>query len=122
ADFCFEVVQVIHDIVPVLWSDITSKILNAVSPLLTSTDLDKCVFICDPLDVVARVDLFVHFVVLSKLVQDLNATCNIELGSLDYDNVVNAYEKISVNIFYTIREDHALVILSHCVYDMSSEE
>ncbi|BFG40983.1 hypothetical protein CerSpe_272570 [Prunus speciosa] len=57
-----------------------------------------------------------------KLVQDFNATSNTELGSLDYDNVVNAYEKISVDIFYTIREDHALVILSHCVYDMSSEE
>ncbi|PQP94090.1 hypothetical protein Pyn_25909 [Prunus yedoensis var. nudiflora] len=59
----------------------------------------------------------------AKLVQDLNATSNTELGSLDYDNVVNAYEKISVDIFYTIRVDHALVILSHCVYDyMSSEE
>ncbi|ONI16066.1 hypothetical protein PRUPE_3G077100 [Prunus persica] len=120
SDFCFEVVQVIRDIVPVLGSEITNKILTAVSPLLTSTDLDKRVFICDLLDAVARVDPSIHFV--AKLVQDLNATSNTELGSLDYDNVVNAYEKISVDIFYTIREDHALVILSHCVYDMSSEE
>lgn len=58
----------------------------------------------------------------AKLLQDLNATSVTELGSLDYDKVVNAYEKISVDIFYTVREDHALVILSHCVYDMSSEE
>ncbi|CAL9007485.1 unnamed protein product, partial [Prunus brigantina] len=120
ADFCFEVVQVIRDIVPVLGSESTNKILNAVSLLLTSTDLDKRVFICDLLDVVARVDPSVHFV--AKLVQDLNATSNTKLGSLDYDNVVSAYEKINVYIFYTIREDHALVILSHCVYDMLSEE
>ncbi|KAI5337169.1 hypothetical protein L3X38_016438 [Prunus dulcis] len=72
SDFCFEVVQVIRDIVPVLGSEITNKILNAVSPLLTSTDLDKRVFICDLLDAVARVDPSVHFV--AKLVQDLNAT------------------------------------------------
>lgn len=58
----------------------------------------------------------------AKLVRDLNATSAAELGSLDYDTIINAYEKICVNFFYAIHEDHALVILSHCVYDMSSEE
>ncbi|KAM1823011.1 hypothetical protein ACFX1X_025378 [Malus domestica] len=120
SDFCFEAVQVIRDMVPILGNEITNKILNAVSPLLTSTDLDKRVFICDLLEAVARADPSVQFV--AKLLQDLNATSVTELGSLDYDKVVNAYEKISVDIFYTVREDHALVILSHCVYDMSSEE
>lgn len=58
----------------------------------------------------------------AKLVQDLNATSITEIDSLDYDRILNAYEKIRVDMFHTIREDHALVILSHCVYDMSSEE
>lgn len=58
----------------------------------------------------------------AKLVQDLNATSITEIGSLDYDKVISTYEQISVDIFYKIREDHVLVILSHCVYDMSSEE
>lgn len=66
ADFCFEAVQVIRDIVPVLGSEITNKVLNAVSPLLTSTDLDKRVFICDLLEALARADPSVQFVVLHE--------------------------------------------------------
>lgn len=63
ADFCFEAVQVIRDMVPILGNEFTYKILNAVSPLLTSTDLDKRVFICDLLEAVARADPSVQFVV-----------------------------------------------------------
>lgn len=44
------------------------------------------------------------------------------MGGLDYDSVVAAYEKISIDLFYTTGVDDALVILSHFVYDMSSEE
>lgn len=58
--------QVIRDIVPVLGSDVTNNILNAVSPLLTSTDLDKRIFICDLLEALARADPSVHFVVLCE--------------------------------------------------------
>lgn len=58
----------------------------------------------------------------AKLVQDLNATSLTDIDSLDYDRVLDAYDKITVDMFNTIREDHALVILSHCVYDMSSNE
>lgn len=44
------------------------------------------------------------------------------MGGLDYDTIINAYQKIGVDLFYTMEEDHTLVILSHCVYDMSSED
>ena len=56
----------------------------------------------------------------AKHVHDLNATSATEVGSLDYDVIINAYDKINVDFFYTVDEDQALVILSHCVYDMSS--
>ncbi|XP_062008273.1 U3 small nucleolar RNA-associated protein 20 [Rosa rugosa] len=120
SEFRFEAVQVICDIIPVLGSDVTNNILNAVSPLLISTDLDKRLVICNLLDTLARADPSVQFV--AKLVQDLNATSITEIDSLDYDRVLNAYGKITVDMFNTIQEDHALVILSHCVYDMSSDE
>ncbi|XP_004305310.1 PREDICTED: small subunit processome component 20 homolog [Fragaria vesca subsp. vesca] len=120
SEFRFEAVQVICDIVPVLGSDVTNNILSAVSPLLTSTDLDKRFYICDLLDALARADPSIQFV--AKLVQDLNATSLTDIDSLDYDRVLDAYDKITVDMFNTIREDHALVILSHCVYDMSSNE
>lgn len=58
----------------------------------------------------------------AKLLQELNATSAVEMTGLDYDTIISAYEKIDVDLFYTIQEDHALVLLSHCVYDMSSEE
>ena len=58
----------------------------------------------------------------AKLISELNATSVMEMGGLDYDTIVHAYEKMSMEFFYTIPENQALVILSHCVYDMSSNE
>lgn len=46
----------------------------------------------------------------------------MEMGGLDYDKILCAYEKVDVKFFYTIQEEHALPILSHAVHDMSSEE
>jgi U3 small nucleolar RNA-associated protein 20 len=56
----------------------------------------------------------------AKLLHELNATSATEMGGLDYDTVFKAYEKVGVGLFYAIPVDQALVILSHCVYDMSS--
>lgn len=58
----------------------------------------------------------------AKLLRELNATSAMEIGELDYDAIVNAYENITIHFFRNVREDHALVILSHIVHDMSSEE
>lgn len=58
----------------------------------------------------------------AKLVRELNSTSAVEMGGLDYDIIISAYEKINKDFFYTVKEKHALVILSHAVHDMSSEE
>lgn len=46
----------------------------------------------------------------------------MEIGGLDFDTIVNTYEKISVDFFCATSEEHALVVLSQCMHDMSSEE
>ncbi|XP_015574070.2 small subunit processome component 20 homolog [Ricinus communis] len=115
-----ECLQVIRDIIPVLGNESTAKILNAISPLLISVELDTRLNICGLLDALAKIDPSVLFV--AKLIRELNATSTVEMGGLDYDTIVNAYAKIDVELFYCLQEDHALVVLSHCVYDMSSEE
>jgi U3 small nucleolar RNA-associated protein 20 len=46
----------------------------------------------------------------------------MEIGGLDYDIVIGAYEKINKDLFYTLQKEHVLVLLSHAVHDMSSEE
>ncbi len=56
--------QVLRDILPVLGSDSTKIILNAVSPLLTSVELDIRLSICDLLDSLAEVDPSILFVVI----------------------------------------------------------
>ncbi|KAE8036875.1 hypothetical protein FH972_009508 [Carpinus fangiana] len=119
-DLYSEAVQVIRDIVPMLGSNSTKKILTAVTPQLASAALDMRLSICDLLDSLAEADPSVQF--LAKLVRKLNATSATEMGSLDYDAIVDGYNEICIDFFYTVHEDHALVILSHCVYDMSSEE
>ncbi|KAL5994512.1 hypothetical protein ACLOJK_024565 [Asimina triloba] len=58
----------------------------------------------------------------AKLIRELNARSISEIGEPDYDTRVNAYEKITPDLFSSLKEGHVLVILSHCVYDMSSED
>ncbi|KAM6544664.1 hypothetical protein CsatB_025400 [Cannabis sativa] len=123
SDVCRESVQVIQGIIPILGSEITTTILNGISPLFVSGDRDLRSSLCDLLETLAQVDPSVT--VVAKLVCDLNATSTVEIGALDYDIIINSYEKISANsanFFYTVPEDQALLILSHCVYDMSSTE
>ncbi|KAK6941816.1 U3 small nucleolar RNA-associated protein 20, N-terminal [Dillenia turbinata] len=119
-DVCIGALQVIQDLVLVVGSEATSKILNAVSPLLVNAGTDMRLSICDLLAAVAKVDHAVLYV--AELLCKLNATTVIDLGGLDYDTVIGAYEKIDTQFFFTVQVDHALVILSHCVYDMASEE
>ncbi|KAK0607559.1 hypothetical protein LWI29_016732 [Acer saccharum] len=112
--------SVLRDIIPVAGTESTKKILSVVSPLLVSVELDMRLCICDLLEALAEADSSVQFP--AKLVRELNATSASEMGSLDYDTIINAYKKIGVDLFYTREEDHTLLILSHCVHDMSSEE
>ncbi|KAL5708838.1 hypothetical protein ACHQM5_019594 [Ranunculus cassubicifolius] len=120
-DEYFEVIQVIRGIVPKLGTtEISAKILNAVSPLLITAGRDVRLSICDLLEGLAINDPSVAS--LAELLRQLNAMSVSEIDELDYDSRVNAYESVDQNFFYALREDHALVILSHSVYDMSSEE
>ncbi|KAA8534172.1 hypothetical protein F0562_031635 [Nyssa sinensis] len=120
SDAHVEALQVIRHIIPVLQNESTAKILNAVSPLLISAGLDVRISICDLLDALSGNDSSV--LPVAKLVRELNATSAMEMGGLDYDTVISAYEKITIGFFYTVRKEHALIILSHSVHDMSSEE
>lgn len=52
----------------------------------------------------------------------LNAVSLSEIGELDYDTRVNAYETARPELFAKLKVEHALLILSHCVYDMASDE
>lgn len=56
----------------------------------------------------------------AKLLRQLNATST--LGWLDHDAILNAYRIIDTDFFRNVQVEHALLILSHCVHDMSSEE
>ncbi|KAE9453174.1 hypothetical protein C3L33_14914, partial [Rhododendron williamsianum] len=75
----------------VLESESKIKVLDAVSPLLISVNLDVRMSVCDLLDALAGTE--------SSLIAVINK-----------------------DFFYTVREKHALIILSHAVHDMSSEE
>ncbi|XP_028088073.1 small subunit processome component 20 homolog isoform X4 [Camellia sinensis] len=120
SDACVEALQAIRHIIPVLGTESTTEILNAVSPLLISVGLDVRMSICDLLDALAGSDSSV--IAVATLLRELNATSAMEMGGLDYDSIISAYDKINEDFFYTVREKHALVILSHAVHDMSSGE
>lgn len=52
----------------------------------------------------------------------MNAVSSSEIGELDYDKRIAAYDTIRPELFSQLGEEHALAILYHCIYDMSSEE
>ncbi|KAL3724550.1 hypothetical protein ACJRO7_029686 [Eucalyptus globulus] len=115
-----EILHVIQDLLPVLSGTCDKEILVAVSPLLSWVELDMRVSICNLLAALAETDHSVA--VVGKLINELNATSSMEIEGLDYDRITNAYEKISFDLFYSVEVDHALIILSQFVYDMSSDE
>lgn len=117
-EICVGSLQIIKDIVEPLGSESSKKIVKSVSPLVISAGLDVRTSICDVLDAVAENDSSVH--PTANLLRELNATSTVELGDLDYDTVIAAYEKISADFFHTVPEEHALIILSHAIHDMSS--
>ncbi|CAL0327253.1 unnamed protein product [Lupinus luteus] len=118
SDICIEALQVIQNIIPILGHGSTTKILSAVSPLYISSEADMRLRICDLLDALVATDASVFGV--AKLLRQLNATTS--LGWLDHDTILNAYSSINTDFFRTVQVEHALLLLSHCVRDMSSEE
>ncbi|WCJ33154.1 ARM repeat superfamily protein [Euphorbia peplus] len=120
SDVYINYLQIIQDVMPALGNDRTTEILNAICPLLISVELNVRLSICGLLDALDKIDPSVSRV--AKLLRELNATSALEMGGLDYDAIINAYEQINVDFFLSLIEDHAILILSHCVYDMSSDD
>jgi U3 small nucleolar RNA-associated protein 20 len=52
----------------------------------------------------------------------MNAVSTTELGELDYDTRIKAYDSVGPQLFMYLREEQVMTVLSHCVYDMSSED
>ncbi|GER48680.1 small subunit processome component 20-like protein [Striga asiatica] len=119
-DTCIDILQMIRQLVTVMGSGSSKKVLISITPLLISAGLVVRNSICDVLDSVAANDSSV--LILAQILRELNATSEVEMGALDYDKVLCAYDKINVRFFCTISEEHALPILAHAVHDMSSEE
>ncbi|KOM39691.1 hypothetical protein LR48_Vigan03g307300 [Vigna angularis] len=118
SDVWVEVLQVIQNILPTLGHESTTKILRAVSPLYISAELDMRLRICDLLD--ALVASNASILPMAKLLRQLNTTST--LGWLDHDAILDAYGIINIDFFGNVQVEQALLILSHCVHDMSSEE
>ncbi|XP_020264631.1 small subunit processome component 20 homolog isoform X1 [Asparagus officinalis] len=120
SDECLDGLHIIRQILPVLSDKTTGKILSAVNPLLVSCGLNMRLCICDILDGLSLIDPSLAF--LARLLRELNAVSYLEINELDYDTRISAYNSIRPDIFSSFMEEHALTVLSHCIYDMSSEE
>ncbi|KAJ3705626.1 hypothetical protein LUZ61_009331 [Rhynchospora tenuis] len=120
SDECMEGLQVVREMVPILGSKSYDKVLGAVNPLLVTAGLDLRMCICKVVDGLALHDS--SFAVLARLLYDLNAISTSELGELDYDTRIKAYDSVGPQLFWYLREEQAMTVLSHCVFDMSSEE
>ncbi|XP_057867600.2 uncharacterized protein LOC131074886 isoform X2 [Cryptomeria japonica] len=115
-----EILSVVKAVLPALEDGISLKMLNTFSSLLTSATLDVRLAICDILRRLAEKDSSLAFV--AELVWELNAMSPDMIGEYDCDKRLFAYEKIASKKFTHIGEPCALLILSHCVYDLSSQE
>ncbi|XP_021745735.1 small subunit processome component 20 homolog [Chenopodium quinoa] len=121
SDLCMEALQILRDIVSVLRSEANTKILKAVSPILISAERGVRSSICNLLGALAENDSSIRSMV--NLVCELNATTSaMELDDLDFDIIINAYDRITADYFFGVSEDQAIVILSHCIYDIKSDE
>ncbi|MFH5848933.1 hypothetical protein ACHM2I_15390, partial [Clostridium perfringens] len=88
----------------------TAKILKVLSPLLVQAGLEMRLSICKLLTFLAENDSSLFST--AKLLTGLNATSAMEMDELDYDTITMAYDRISVEYFSSVREDHILLVLS----------
>lgn len=51
----------------------------------------------------------------------MNAISAMEVDDLDYEKIVNAYVEINAEFFFKSSEQHTMIILSQCIYNVSSE-
>lgn len=120
SDDCLEALCVVRGIIQNLRCKVSEKVLNALNPLLAIVGLEPRLCICDIYAGLSLNDPSMLF--LAGLIGDLNAVSASELGELDYDTRLNTYDKVRPQLFLGLTEEHVGAILSHCVYDMSSEE
>lgn len=120
SDECLEALHVVRGILPNLRVAVCAKIINALNPLLATVGLELRLCICDIYEGLSSHESSVT--PLARLLRDLNAVSASELGELDYDTRIKAYDMVQPRLFHGMREEHMGAILSHCVYDMSSEE
>ncbi|TVU34273.1 hypothetical protein EJB05_16104 [Eragrostis curvula] len=120
SDECLDALRVLKGIVPNLRCMVSVKVLNALNPLLATVGLELRLCICDIYDGLSLHESSLSF--LASLMRDLNAVSTSELGEVDYDTRLAAYDKVQPRLFLGMRDEHVGAILSHCVYDMSSEE
>ncbi|KAM3330839.1 hypothetical protein ACQJBY_027135 [Aegilops geniculata] len=120
SDECLEALHVVRGIIQNLRHGVCVKIVNALNPLLAAVGLEQRLCICDIYDGLSLHESSMSS--LARLLQDLNAVSTSELGELDYDVRIRAYDMVQPQLFHGMQEEHIGAILSHCVYDMSSDE
>ncbi|XP_020586518.1 small subunit processome component 20 homolog [Phalaenopsis equestris] len=120
---CLEALLVMKNILqylPTNDDNTSGKILKSIFPILSVAGIDLRLCICDIIDNLALIDSSLTY--LARLLRDLNAVSFMDIGELDYDTIISAYEKINPELFSLLEVNHTLLILSHCVYYMSSDE
>ncbi|XP_031478045.1 uncharacterized protein LOC116249069 [Nymphaea colorata] len=120
SDHCVEAMHIIEEVLPLIGPGSSESVLNMIPSVLISAGPAIRLAISDILDGLSTGDP--SLTSLAKLVHDLNAMSVSEIDEFDYETRIGAYEKINMKLFSEMKESHAVVILSHCVYDMSSEE
>uniref|UniRef100_A0A453EZ34 HTH arsR-type domain-containing protein n=2 Tax=Aegilops tauschii subsp. strangulata TaxID=200361 RepID=A0A453EZ34_AEGTS len=120
SDECLEALHVVRGIIQNLRHGVCVKIVNALNPLLATVGLEQRLCICDIYDGLSLHESSMSS--LARLLRDLNAVSTSELGELDYDMRIRAYDTVQPQLFHGMQEEHIGAILSHCVYDMSSDE
>ncbi|KAF8097526.1 hypothetical protein N665_0286s0035 [Sinapis alba] len=119
SDIRREALIAIQDIISLLGTESTAKIVNKVSPLLVDAEADVRLCICDLLVSLAKIDFSLDDV--AKRVQDMNAISAMEVDDLDYERIVNAYVEIDSDFFNKSSKQHTMIILSQSLYNLSSE-
>ncbi|KAI4375205.1 hypothetical protein MLD38_013104 [Melastoma candidum] len=116
-DVCADILGVVKEMVRIVSPECNKDIIKAFSPLLTWVELELRSSICDILLSLSPSEYYVPHV--GMLLCEMNKT---SIEGLDFDAVIGAYGRINVKLFHSVGFEHALLILSQCVYHMSSDD
>ncbi|XP_024539706.1 small subunit processome component 20 homolog isoform X1 [Selaginella moellendorffii] len=116
-----EVLKIVRELGHLFDPSCASKCVEALTPLLSSVACKTSrIILCESLEKLAAGEP--SFALMAEILVDLNSMSTSRLDECDYERRQAGYEKLTREFLSQVDSRQALLLLSHLVFDLESED